>query len=207
MDRDERRRVWDERHRTGDFEGPPVNPTFMAAVASWAPGRALELAAGSGAAAVWLATNGWQVTAVDWSVVGLARGKERAAEAGVQVEWLEQDLLEWQPRAGAFDLVAMIYLQLSPEERRVVYGGAAAAVAPGGRLVIVGHDLSNLTEGEGGPRGPERLFTAASLAAELTAADPNLAVERSEVVRQVPPPGRGPIDALLVLRRPGPAAG
>jgi SAM-dependent methyltransferase len=207
MDRDERRRVWDERHRSGDFEGPPVNPAFMAAVTSLAPGRALELAAGSGAAAVWLATQGWQVTAVDWSLVGLARGRERAAEAGVEVEWREEDLLDWRPPADAFDLVALIYLQLSPEERRVVYGGAAAAVAPGGRLVIVGHDLSNLTEGEGGPRGPERLFTAESLAAELTAADPSLIVERAEVVRQVPPRGRGPIDALLVLRRPVPATG
>jgi SAM-dependent methyltransferase len=202
MDRDERRRVWDERHRTGDFEGPPVNPTFMASVASWAPGRALELGAGSGAAAVWLAAHGWQVTAVDWSVVGLARGRERAREAGVQVEWREEDLLGWRPPVGAFDLVVLIYLQLSPEERGVVYGAAAAAVAPGGRLVIVGHDLSNLTEGEGGPRGPERLFTAEGLAGELSSADPSLIVERAEVVRQVPPPGRGPIDALLVLRRP-----
>jgi hypothetical protein len=66
----------------------------------------------------------------------------------------------------------------------------------------VGHDKLNAVEGEGGPPDTVRLFTADEIAAELLAGDPTLVVERSEVVRRVPPPGRAPIDALLVLRRP-----
>jgi len=199
---DDRRRGWDERHSSGDFEGDGPNPTLVDGAVGLRPGSALEIAAGSGTNAVWLATQGWRTTAVDWSPVGLANGRAKAEAAGVTVEWLERDLFSWSPPARSFDLVVIVYLHVPPHERSVIYPHAAAAVASGGRLLIVGHDTINATEGEGGPPDTVRLFTAAEVAAELTAADPTLVVERSEVVRRVPPPGRGPIDALLVLRRP-----
>lgn len=198
---DARRAEWDERHAAGDFEGDGPNPTLVLAVSGRRTGRALELAAGSGTNAVWLARQGWQTTAVDWSPVGLANGRAKAAAARVEVEWLERDLFAWSPPARSFDLVVIVYLHLPPVERRPVYSRAAAAVAPGGCLVVIGHDRLNATQGEGGPPDPERLFTAAEIGAELLADDPGLAIERAEVVRRVPPPGRAPIDALLVVRR------
>ena len=206
---DPRRLGWDERHRSGDFEGDGPNPTLVLGTAGLLPGTALELAAGSGTNAVWLAGQGWRTTAVDWSPVGLANGraKAKAATAGepavwVEVDWLERDLLTWSPPVRSFDLVVIVYLHLPPEERGPVYAAAAAAVAPGGRLLIVGHDRINATEGEGGPPDTVRLFTADEIAHELLAVDPTLVVERSETVRRVPPPGRAPIDSLLVLHRP-----
>jgi SAM-dependent methyltransferase len=201
MTMDPRRARWDERHAAGDFEGGGPNPTLVAAVGALRSGRALELAAGSGTNAVWLAGLGWETTAVDWSPVGIANGRAKAAASGVEVEWLEHSLFDWSPPTRSFDLVAIVYLHLPPEERRPIYAQAAAAVAPGGRLVIVGHDRINATEGEGGPPDPDRLFTATEIAAELLAADSHLEIERAEVVRRVPPPGRAPIDALLVARR------
>lgn len=199
---DQRRLGWDERHRSGDFEGEGPNPTLVLGASGLRVGTALELAAGSGTNAVWLARQGWHTTAVDWSPVGLANGRAKAAAAGVEVEWLEKDLFEWSPPAGSFDLVVIVYLHVPPIERGPVYAAAAAAVAPGGCLLIVGHDRLNATEGEGGPPDSVRLFTADEVAAELLAVDSALIVERAEVVRRVPPPGRAPIDALLVLRRP-----
>jgi SAM-dependent methyltransferase len=197
---DERRLQWDERHRAGDFEGRGPNQTLMAAVSGLAPGRALELACGSGTNAVWLAGQGWRTTAVDWSEVGLANGRAKAGASGVEVEWLQRDLFEWSPPAHAYDLVAMVYLHLPEGERRPVYARAAAAVAPGGRLVVVGHDRRHGEEGLGGP-DPDRMFTAAEIAAELAAAEPELRVERAETMHQEPVPGRAAIDALLVVRR------
>ena len=198
----ERRRGWDERHRSGDFEGEGPNPTLVSGTAGLFPGTALELAAGSGTNAVWLAGQGWRTTAVDWSPVGLANGRAKAQAAGVEVEWLERDLFAWSPPVRSFDLVVIVYLHLPPEERGPVYAAAAAAVAPGGRLLVIGHDRLNATEGEGGPPDTVRLFTADEIAHELLAVDPTLVVELSEVVRRVPPPGRAPIDSLLVLHRP-----
>lgn len=199
---DSRRLGWDERHRAGDFEGEGPNPTLVNGVTGLTVGTALELAAGSGTNAVWLATQGWRTTAVDWSPVGLANGRAKADAAGVEVEWLERDLFAWAPAAGTFDLVVIVYLHVPPEERLAIYPRAAAAIAPGGHLLIVGHDKINATEGQGGPPDSVRLFTADEIAAEILAADPSLVVERAEVVRRVPPPGRAPIDSLLLLSRP-----
>jgi SAM-dependent methyltransferase len=199
---DPRRLGWDERHREGDFEGEGPNPTLVLGMAGLLPGTALELAAGSGTNAVWLAGQGWRTTAVDWSPVGLANGHAKAQTAGVEVEWLERDLFAWSPPVRSFDLVVIVYLHVPPDERAKIYPCAAAAVAPRGRLLVVGHDRLNATEGEGGPPDTVRLFTADEIAHELLAVDPTLVVERSETVRRVPPPGRGPIDSLLVLRRP-----
>lgn len=198
---DERRIQWDTRHQAGDFEGEGPNPTLVLGASGLSRGTALELAAGSGTNAVWLAAQGWRTTAVDWSPVGLANGRAKADAAGVSVEWLERNLFDWTPPARSFDLVAIVYLHVPPDERRPIYAGAAAAVAPGGRLRVIGHDRLNATEGEGGP-DPQRLFTADEIAADLLVADPSLEVERAEVVRRVPPPGRGPIDSLLIVRRP-----
>ncbi len=198
---DQRRLNWDERHAAGDFEGDGPNPTLVAGVAGLRPGTALELASGSGTNAVWLATQGWRTTAVDWSPVGLANGKAKADRLGVSVEWLERDLFSWAPQARSFDLVVIVYLHLPPAERGPVYAAAAAAVAPGGRLLIVGHDRLHGVEGLAGP-DPSRLFSADEIGRELLAANPDLVIERAEVVRRVPPPDRAPIDALLVVRRP-----
>lgn len=198
---DQRRLDWDERHKVGDFEDRGANPTLVAAVAGLQPGTALELACGSGTNAVWLASQGWRTTAVDWSPVGLANGKDKADATGVSVDWLERDLFSWVPPARSFALVVIVYLHLPPVERGPVYATAAAAVAPGGRLLIVGHDRTQAGEGLDGP-DPSRLFTADEIRRELLAADPQLVVERAEVVRRVPPPDRSPIDALLLIRRP-----
>ena len=147
---DERRLRWDERHQGGDFEGAGPNPTLVAAVSTLAPGRALELACGSGTNAVWLAGRGWETTAVDWSPVALSNGRAKAERARVRVDWLERNLYDWTPPKAAFDLVAIVYLHSPQEERQPIYAAAAAAVKPGGRLVVVGHDRLHAVEGEGG---------------------------------------------------------
>jgi SAM-dependent methyltransferase len=200
-----RRVSWDERHRAGDFEGSGPNPTLAAALPGLlgpgeAPGRALELACGSGTNAVWIASQGWRTTAVDWSPVGLANGRARARAARVVVKWLERDLFEWSPPERSFDLVVIVYLHLPPPERQPVYQRAAAAVAPGGRLVIVGHHRAQEGLDIPGP-SPDRLFTAEEVALPLMETDEELELERANVVPQSRPPGQGPIDALLVLRR------
>ena len=121
------------------------------------PGRALDLAAGEGRNSVWLAEQGWSVTAVDFSRVGLEKGRKLSAAHGVadrQVDWVVADLSEYEPARAAFDLVLIAYLQVGAGLRGQVLAGAAAALVPGGTLLVVGHDLTNLTEGVGGPHEP-----------------------------------------------------
>lgn len=162
------------------------------------PGTALDLGAGDGRNAVWLAERGWRVTAVDFSTVALERGRALGARAGVQVEWRLADLLHWIPAPEAFDLVVLFFIHLPPGERRVVYARAAAAVRPGGTLLVVAHDRSNLTGGVGGPQDPAVLFSPDEIAGELP---DGFKVERAVVVRRFPGKGPAPLDAVLRVRR------
>ncbi len=207
MTHDERRSRWNERHRGGTIESQEPNAILVDVVAGLAAGSALDVACGDGANAVWLASQGWRVTAVDWSEAALAKARGTAEDAKVRIDWVEADLLEWSP-SGTFDLVTILYLHLPPDERRTTYLVAADAVASGGRLLIVGHDRSNLTDGAGGPQDPSLLFSARELAASLTAARPDFAIERADAARRATPAARVPIDAVLLARRgnrgPGP---
>lgn len=170
---------WDERWRLRLAERMREPSRFLLeAAGDLAPGRALDLACGAGRNATWLAERGWHVTAVDFSPVALSAARALAAERGVEVDWIEADVVRWQPPARTFDLVCVLYLQLPASERRAVHARAADAVAPGGELLVVAHHRDNLSEGYGGPKSPAVLFTEEEVAAEL----PGLVVERSERV-------------------------
>ena len=75
------------------------------------PGRALDLGAGEGRNAVWLADRGWEVTAVDFSAAGLDKGRRLAGARGLAIDWVHADLRDYQPGEGSFQLVLIAYLQ------------------------------------------------------------------------------------------------
>ena len=173
------REDWNRKHgEAGPLFGVEPNRFLVAEVEGLQPGRALDVACGAGRNAVWLAELGWNVTGVDFSDVALANARALAAERAVDVEWQQADLRDWRPAEAAFDLVVVLYLQLPAAELRMILGRTAAAVAPGGTLLVVGHDRENLNGGHGGPKDPAVLFTPAEVAREL----PGLEVEKAERV-------------------------
>jgi SAM-dependent methyltransferase len=152
----------------------------------------LDVGAGEGRNAIWLAHRGWQVTAVDFSAVGLEKGRRLAETSRAAVDWVHADLREYQPEASAFQLVLVAYLQLREADLDGVLHRAAAALAPGGVLLVVGHDVTNLTEGTGGPPDPAVLYTPESIVRPLS----ELTVLRAERVRR--PAGAGEaVDTLV----------
>lgn len=132
---------WNDRYGGGQVWSGAVNPTLVRYAGDLAPGRALELGCGEGGDAIWLAAQGWDVLAVDLSQVALDRAARHAAESGVadRVRWEQHDLDADFPR-GEFDLVSAHYLHspVALAYERLVRN-AAAAVAPGGTLLVVGH--------------------------------------------------------------------
>ena len=186
---------WDSRYAGSDrvWSASP-NAWVSDTIGAWTPGRALDLGAGEGRHAVWLASLGWQVTAVDFSPMGIERGRRGAQELGVDVDWVVGDVRTWEPPAGmTFDLVLLAYLHLEDD----VLARARGWLAPGGALVVIGHALRNLTEGVGGPQDARLLHTVA----EYRAASKGLEVEQlDEVVRHLPEGDA--IDLVLVARRP-----
>jgi SAM-dependent methyltransferase len=195
IDRDD----WNRKHgEAALLFGAVPNRFLVAEVDGLEPGRALDLACGSGRNAVWLAEQGWQVVGVDYSDVALAKARELAEARGVEVEWLEADLREWEPPARSFDLVVVLYLQLAAEERAPIMARAAEAVAPGGTLLVVGHHSRNIAEGSGGPKYPPVLYTAEDVAADFD----GLELEKVETVLRPVEGERDAIDALVRARRP-----
>lgn len=189
------REDWNRRYgEAGQLFGVDPNRFLVAELDGLVPGRALDLACGAGRNAVWLAERGWTVTGVDFSDVALEHARRLSAERRVEVEWVQADVREWTPPAAAYDLVAILYLQIPAEEGRVVHGRAAAAVAPGGTLLVVGHDRENLVSGTGGPQDVRVLLDAQEVAGDLD----GLAVEKAE---QVLRPVEGELDAIDTLVR------
>jgi SAM-dependent methyltransferase len=195
------RQQWDKRYAGAEFEWSMHPNQFVAAeLADLPPGRALDLAAGEGRNSVWLAERGWSVTAVDFSRVGLDKGRTLSAARGVpggQVAWVVADLNEYEPAREACELVLIAYLQVDQALRARVLAGAAAALVPGGTLLVIGHDLTNLTEGVGGPQSPDVLYTPEAVTAEL----PGLRIVRAERVRRAVERDGGRATAIDTLVR------
>lgn len=189
--------------------GAAPNRWVVAETADLPAGTALDVAAGEGRNSIWLAQRGWRVTAVDFASVAVERGQRLAAaepDAADRLTWVVADVRAYAPPPAAFDLVLLAYLHLPADQRREVLRHAATGLAPGGTLLVVGHDTTNLTEGRGGPQDATRLFTPDDVTADL--ADAGLeTVSARRVRRPVPGPDGTPegpeaIDALIRMRRP-----
>lgn len=138
--------AWDDRYRTKPeiWSGNP-NAVLVAEAAELPPGTALDAGAGEGGDAFWLAARGWKVTAADISSVAIGRAAKRASERGLAISWLHADLAR-EPAPGTYDLVTSHFLHVPKSDQQPLFRHLAAAVAPGGTLLVVGHDLSDMAK-------------------------------------------------------------
>ncbi|MBG0833241.1 methyltransferase domain-containing protein [Planomonospora sp. ID67723] len=173
---------WDARYGESEriWSGKP-NAVLVDEISGLEPGSALDLGCGEGGDAIWLARQGWRVTAVDISRVALDRATRHAAEAGVadRIDWQRHDLGASFPE-GSFDLVSACFLH-SPGDmpREKILRAAAAAVAPGGILLIAGH--AGFPSKEQHDRHPDVHFpTAQEVLESLGFPDGQWEVQRSE---------------------------
>ncbi|AZM59058.1 MULTISPECIES: class I SAM-dependent methyltransferase [unclassified Streptomyces] len=138
---------WDDMYRSREhvFSGSP-NPVLVGEVTGLTPGRALDVGCGEGADALWLARQGWQVTAVDISATALRRAAA-AADPGLRarVSWQQADLTVTPPPAAGFDLVSLHYFPLRRRPGHTTLRRLLDAVAPGGTLLFATHARDGLT--------------------------------------------------------------
>jgi SAM-dependent methyltransferase len=194
-------RAWDERYgHEGLLWTAEPNRFLVAEVSGLSPGRALDVACGEGRNAVWLAEQGWTVTGVDFSPIGLDKARRLAAGRGVEVTFVLADVRTYQSEPD-FDLVVVLYLHLPAPARTEAFGRAAAALRRGGTLLVLGHDSTNLIDGVGGPRDPAVLYGPGDVAADLA----GLQIVKAERVLRPVTDGdelRHAIDVLVLARRP-----
>ena len=136
--------AWDERYQTKPeiWSGNP-NSVLVSEAANLKPGTALDAGAGEGGDSFWLAAQGWKVTAADISSVAIERAAKRAGERGLKIGWLHADLAK-ASAAGTYDLVTAHFLHVPKSDQQSLFQHLAAAVAPGGTLLVVGHDFSDM---------------------------------------------------------------
>ena len=166
------REDWDARYSAVEnLWAVKPNRFLVAEVAELPPGRALDLACGEGQNAIWLATLGWDVVGVDFSEVAIVKARARAERErrADRVRVLRSPRIRSPPRALSISS-SLLYLHVPAAARRQVLAMASGALAGGGTFVLVGHDLTNLTDGVGGPSDASVLYTPDEIAARATRA-------------------------------------
>lgn len=204
---------WDERYAGSDrvWSGRP-NQRLVEQSADLVPGKALDVACGEGGDAIWLAKQGWRVTAVDVSEVALAKVAEHAEQEGVadRLKLGLYDALDDPRPAGRhrFDLVTVSFLHVPVEDFAPIYRGIADAVAPGGRLLVTAHHPHDVASGARHDHGPGLLFEPDRVLTALGAAEPGSpwTVEVADTPERVQETADGPLavrDTVVRLRRRG----
>jgi SAM-dependent methyltransferase len=199
---------WNERYASAPaiWSGRP-NPQLITEATRLSPGRALDVGAGEGADAIWLAQQGWTVTAVDISSIALRRAADHARAAGddvaARIAFEERDFTAWAPAVGSFDLVSAQFIHVPPDRRDGLNRALAAAVAPGGVLLIVGHHPLDLETGLRRPSRADLLFTAEDVVGVLDPVEWEiLATEARPRIAAGPDGADVPVhDAVLLARR------
>jgi len=195
---------WDARYAGKELVwGAEPNRFVAAELTHVTPGRALDIACGEGRNAIWLATRGWSAVGVDFSATAIDRARQLAEQAGVadSTDFVVGDVVAGPLPPGSFDAVVMAYLHVPADARTLATRLAAEHVAPGGALIVVGHDTTNLTEGAGGPQDAAVLFTPDDVVADLPV---GFTVEKAERVRRPVETSDGvrtAVDALVVATR------
>jgi SAM-dependent methyltransferase len=187
---------WDERYSERQQWSSEPNALVAELLGGLPPGDAVDLAAGEGRHALWLAGRGWRVTAVDFSGVGLERGRGQAGAD--RVTWAQADVTRWAAEPASLDLVLVAYLHLPEADTIAMLTRAVGWLRPGGRLLVLGHDVENIDSGVGGPQDPAILHSVDRLAPVAALLD----VDRLEQVRRKTPAGTA-LDTLLWGRRSG----
>ncbi|PRY69092.1 methyltransferase family protein [Glaciihabitans tibetensis] len=195
--------MWDARYAAAAGSADSVwsispNDWVAATVGPLTPGTAVDLGCGEGRNAIWLASRGWTTTGVDFSSAGIDVARARSQRAGVDVDWQVADATTWRAPKPV-DLVVIAYLHLTEPELRRAITGAVASLAPGGHLVVIGHDRTNIIDGVGGPQRADILYTP-ELLADAVAGLTITTCER--VLRPVETADgtRNAIDAVLIAR-------
>ncbi len=175
------RQGWDHRYDGEELIFTADPSRFLGPeLAGLTPGRALDLGSGEGRNALWLAEQGWAVTGLDFSSVGIAKAVRLARQRGLAVDWVVADLRSFQPPASSFDLVIQFFVHFPAPERRALLRRAVDALRPGGVILVVGYHVDHLDEGSGGgPQDPALLFHLEGLVSDL----PELCFDRVDRLR------------------------
>ena len=177
--------MWDERYSESGFAyGDQPNDFLAAHFTEIPPGSVLDLGCGEGRNAVFLAEQGYEVTAVDQSAAGLQKAEQLADRRGVRIATVQADLGQFTLRPNHWAGVVSIFCHLPPEIRRSLYASLVQGLRPGGVLLLEAYTPAQVGRGTGGPSDPDWMMSLDRLKAELPALEWVVAEEKERDVRE-----------------------
>lgn len=197
--------MWNEKYNNEQFVyGTAPNDFLRDNAHRFSPeGKILCIAEGEGRNAVWLAEQGFQVTAVDASDVGLAKGRKLAASRGVTVNWIHADLSQYVPGVGVWDGVVAIFAHLPPDLRSRVHADCVDSLKEGGVLLLEAYTPEQLNFKTGGPGNPDWLMTPEVLQQELQGLTfEQLQKTERDVIEGIGHTGLGSVVQVIGIRYP-----
>ncbi|MCB9395517.1 MAG: class I SAM-dependent methyltransferase [Acidimicrobiaceae bacterium] len=196
--------MWNGRYDVEHYVfGTEPNDFLRAGVDRLRPSRVLCLAEGEGRNAVFLAGQGFEVSAVDLSEVGVRKTHDLAASRGVTVRATAADLGSFDLGDGQWDSIVSIFAHLPPSVRSVVHRRVVDALVPGGVLLLEAYTPAQIGRGTGGPPVPELTMTVEALRRELEGLEFEHAAElEREVIEGAGHSGMASV-VQVIARRPG----
>jgi SAM-dependent methyltransferase len=160
--------LWDDRYSQKEYVyGKEPNDFLVEATPFIPKGRVLCLAEGQGRNAVYLASQGYAVTGVDASAVGLAKAQQLAVDRGVKIETIVADLSDFKIQPDAWDAIVSIFCHLPPHLRADIHRQSVAGLRSGGVLILEAYTPRQLEFKTGGPPNADLMMSAAILTQEL----------------------------------------
>jgi len=194
--------LWDERYSVSDYiYGTGANDFLAQSASLIPPGDVLCLAEGEGRNAVFLAKQGYAVTGVDSSRVGLEKARKLAAQNGVSIQTIIADLADYCIEPGKWSGVVSIFCHLAPPMRRRLHGQVVAGLRPGGVFILESYTPRQLAFGTGGPPVAELTMEKDEIVKELAGLGIKHAMElERDVVEGQYHNGRGAVLQIIAQR-------
>ena len=151
---------WDERYSITEFVyGTKPNFFFKNILDKLPPRKILLLGEGEGRNAVYAASNGWKVDAVDFSSRGKEKALQLASDNDVHINYAVADLSDYKFRQNYYDVIAIIFLHLNPELRTSIHSQVFKSLCVGGKLILEVFEKEQLGKTSGGPQDLEMLYS------------------------------------------------
>jgi len=195
--------MWDQRYAEEEYVyGTEPNDFLREQVGRIPPGRVLSLCEGEGRNAVFLAKQGYEVTGVDSSSVGLTKAQKLAGSEGVSITTQLADMGDFHIDPESWNGVVSIFCHIPPSMRAELHRQVVAGLKPGGVLILEAYTPAQIALGTGGPKMPELTMTGDDLRQELAGLEIELLQElERDVVEGKFHTGRGAV-VQLVARKP-----
>ena len=155
---------WDERYSSiGFVYGTEPNIFFKDELDKLKTGNIVLLGEGEGRNAVYAAVRGWNVDAVDFSIIAKRKALKLAEENSVGINYEITDLSEYKPKSNYYDTAAIIFLHLNPKIRSGVHSKVVDSLKPSGTLILEVYEKEQLGKDSGGPQNIDMLYSKEEL--------------------------------------------